>query len=61
MIDQEELADMNTKLPQAMQYIIESCTKLLLAVDTLTYERDEYQRKYQNEVDLRKKDYPWRG
>lgn len=53
MINQEELADMNTKLPQAIQYIVESCTKLLLEVDTLTYERDEYQKKYHRSEELR--------
>ena len=55
MITQEELADMNMKIPQAMEYLIECSTKLLLEVNELEYERDEYRKKYLNECDLRKR------
>jgi len=54
MITQEELVDINLKVPQAIQYLVETSTKLLLEVNELGYERDTYREKYLNEVQLRK-------
>ena len=54
MITQEDLADINLKIPQAIQYLVEASTKLLLEVNELEYERDVYREKYLNEVRLRK-------
>ncbi len=50
---QEELHEINIKIPQAIQYLVEASTKLLEEVATLEYERDEYRKKYLSEVSLR--------
>ena len=51
----EELHDANIKIPQAIAYLVEINTKLLEEIAKLEYERDEYQRKYKNSEDLRKR------
>ena len=56
MITEEELSDMNMKIPQAITYIVETNTKLLLEVEELRYERDEYRKKYLNSEQLRFKE-----
>lgn len=50
----EELHDANIKIPQAIQYLVETSTKLLEEIANLEYERDEYRKKYLNEAQLRK-------
>jgi len=55
-LSREELHDINIKIPQAIAYLVESSTKLLEEIANLEYERDEYRRKYLNEVQLRYRD-----
>lgn len=50
----EELYEANIKIPQAIAYLVETSTELLKEIANLQYERDEYRRKYLNEVELRK-------
>jgi len=53
VLTREELHDINIKIPQAIACLVESSTKLLEEIDNLEYERDEYRKKYLNEVQLR--------
>lgn len=50
---QEELHDANTKIPQAIAYLVETSTKLLEHIANIEYERDEYRKKFLNEAELR--------
>lgn len=51
---EERFDELNLKIPQAIQFLVEANKELLEAVQELTHERNVYKAKYENEADLRR-------